>query len=439
MRKIFLAVFLALASAGAMTLPAATPASAQSAVSVSLFYRQLAPHGRWFRHPRWGWAWFPIGVPADWRPYSRGSWQWTDENGWYWVSDEPFGWAVYHYGRWAYDGEYGWIWIPGGTWGPAWVSFRYSDDYIGWAPLPPETLDAPYGWDAVYVDLDADYYVPRWFFVERRYFLDRGVYAHRLDGRRNRDFIRVTATATKYERGRHGVFNRSIDRGRLEAALGRKIGSARINVVGDPRHVGPDRSGLKVNVFRPDVRVSRDLAPPPGLRAKAGDRPRVTIQRDAVTPSDRRAGIRRDAGPAPKQPAALEPSQRGRRLTQPMPGTAAPDKRSRVEHTRPRGPSAMSPSAGPQKAAPHSLPPRNAPDFVRKSPPHVAPSAPPQYRAHPVPAPKAYSAPPRAVPAAPPRAQPPAPKAAPPPPKAPSQKSAPGKPASGQQDDKKSR
>ena len=23
-------------------------------------------------------------------------------------------------------------------WGPAWVAWRSSDDYIGWAPLPPE-------------------------------------------------------------------------------------------------------------------------------------------------------------------------------------------------------------------------------------------------------------------------------------------------------------
>jgi hypothetical protein len=32
----------------------------------------------------------------------------------------------------------GWVWVPGSEWAPAWVSWRESDDYIGWAPLPPE-------------------------------------------------------------------------------------------------------------------------------------------------------------------------------------------------------------------------------------------------------------------------------------------------------------
>jgi hypothetical protein len=32
----------------------------------------------------------------------------------------------------------GWVWVPDYEWGPAWVSWRSNDDYIGWAPLPPE-------------------------------------------------------------------------------------------------------------------------------------------------------------------------------------------------------------------------------------------------------------------------------------------------------------
>jgi hypothetical protein len=30
------------------------------------------------------------------------------------------------------------VWVPGYTWAPAWVSWRSNDDYVGWAPLPPE-------------------------------------------------------------------------------------------------------------------------------------------------------------------------------------------------------------------------------------------------------------------------------------------------------------
>ena len=32
------------------------------------------------------------------------------------------------------------MWVPGDDWAPAWVSWRQNDDYLGWAPLPPETL-----------------------------------------------------------------------------------------------------------------------------------------------------------------------------------------------------------------------------------------------------------------------------------------------------------
>jgi hypothetical protein len=323
MRKLLVALVVALAAAGAMiSPPAVTPASAQAAVSISLFYRELAPHGRWFQHPRWGWAWFPTNVGADWRPYSRGQWVWTDENGWYWESEEAFGWAVYHYGRWSYDEEYGWIWIPGRVWGPAWVAFRDSDEYVGWAPLPPETLDSSYDWAPSYTELDASYYQPRWLFIQRRHFLSRRVYTFAAPVQRNVVIFRDTRNVTRYERGRRGVFNRSFEPRRLEAALGRRIAPVRINVVNDPRRVGPDRRGMRVNVFRPDVRVSRDAAPPAEARARAQDRPRVRIQREAVAPSERRER----AAPPTAAPGARLPGE--------APRTVQPDDRRDLRRGR---------------------------------------------------------------------------------------------------------
>jgi hypothetical protein len=322
MRKLFVALSLALATAGFLTLgPATPPASAQAAVSVSLFYNELAPHGRWFRHPRWGWAWFPVAVGADWRPYSHGRWVWTEEHGWYWESEEVFGWATYHYGRWAYDEQYGWIWIPGGTWGPAWVAFRYSDDHVGWAPLPPETLDTSYDWDPGYTELSASYYQPRWVFIPRRHFLAHRVYAYAVPPARNYIFIRSTVNVTRYERGRRGIVNRSIEPRRLEAALGRRITPVRLNLVSEPRRVGPDRRGTSINVFRADVRVNRDLAPPEAARARPQDRPRYAIRRDTVAPSERR-----DRGAAPEPtpgPGIVTP--RPPTPGTPAPGTRAPD------------------------------------------------------------------------------------------------------------------
>jgi hypothetical protein len=95
----------------------------------------LSAHGDWQVSPRYGEVWRPR-VAIGWRPYYYGSWLWTDE-GWYWDSDEPFAWAVYHYGRWVYDPAWGWVWLPGYQWAPAWVTWRFGVDAVGWAPLGP--------------------------------------------------------------------------------------------------------------------------------------------------------------------------------------------------------------------------------------------------------------------------------------------------------------
>ena len=60
--------------------------------------------------------------------------------GWYWMSDYSWGWAPFHYGRWFHHARFGWCWMPDTVWGPSWVTWRYSDDYCGWAPLPPGAI-----------------------------------------------------------------------------------------------------------------------------------------------------------------------------------------------------------------------------------------------------------------------------------------------------------
>jgi Family of unknown function (DUF6600) len=96
----------------------------------------LSNLGVWVEVPRYGRAWKPCDLPSGWRPYFHGSWTWT-ERGWFWVSQEPWGWLTYHYGRWLFDGAQGWVWVPGKVWAPAWVTWRWNDEVIGWAPLEP--------------------------------------------------------------------------------------------------------------------------------------------------------------------------------------------------------------------------------------------------------------------------------------------------------------
>src|SRR6187200_1725096 len=137
-----------------------TTAQAQYVVAAE-FREALSPYGRWANHSRWGEVWIVDRVPADWRPYTHGRWVYTDEWGWYWdvaAEEADWGWVTYHYGRWVYDGELGWMWVPGEDWGPAWVDWRYGDDYVGWAPLPPDDLLVAYRDDPIY-----------WSFVQPRY------------------------------------------------------------------------------------------------------------------------------------------------------------------------------------------------------------------------------------------------------------------------------
>ncbi|MBV9645098.1 MAG: hypothetical protein JO334_16170, partial [Verrucomicrobia bacterium] len=112
-------------------------ASEPNNADYNIFYTKLSSdEGDWVDAGNYGYCFRPR-VAKDWRPYRDGHWVWTDR-GWYWESNERFAWATYHYGRWVNFGGTGWCWVPGSRWAPAWVSWRQSDQDVGWAPLPPE-------------------------------------------------------------------------------------------------------------------------------------------------------------------------------------------------------------------------------------------------------------------------------------------------------------
>jgi hypothetical protein len=119
------------------------------------FRTALEPYGTWHHNRRFGDVWVPADVSSEWRPYTAGHWVYTDDYGWYWVADDEeadWGWITYHYGRWVRDAGEGWVWIPNDVWGPAWVDWRYGDQYVGWAPAPPDQYaaeDDPAYWSFV--------------------------------------------------------------------------------------------------------------------------------------------------------------------------------------------------------------------------------------------------------------------------------------------------
>src|SRR5262249_37280930 len=151
------------------------------------FYNALAPYGNWVDVGGYGRCWQPTVVVANpgWQPYyDCGRWIYTD-CGWYWVSDYSWGWAPFHYGRWFHHNHLGWCWMPDTVWGASWVCWRYTDNYCGWAPLPPGAyftvgVGLTYHGHHVSHSDDCGLRPSHYRFVAWNHFNDRDFHHHRL-------------------------------------------------------------------------------------------------------------------------------------------------------------------------------------------------------------------------------------------------------------------
>jgi hypothetical protein len=229
-----------------LTVLALRPVMAEATFNSELQVRfdvELGAQGQWIEGHSYGRVWRPAYVATGWRPYYHGHWEWIDE-GWYWVSDEPWAWATYHYGRWAYDSFYGWVWVPGYQWAPAWVSWRWSGDVVGWAPLYPGfsvTVSAGY---PVYYD--------HWTFVPCNRFVGISVHTVAYPVSYGNTYYHSTSVA---HRPRHSISSAQAwggpARPHVENRIGRPIRAAQVVPVAAPPRAGSHAPG-QVPVYRPD-------------------------------------------------------------------------------------------------------------------------------------------------------------------------------------------
>lgn len=228
-------------------------------ISFGVFYNELSPYGEWIPCGAGVYGWRPIGVHVGWRPYTVGRWCWTSD-GWYWLSDEPWGWATFHYGRWHYDDYYGWIWIPGYDWAPAWVEWRYGGGYIGWAPLSPYAVFSV-SWGIHY---RTRWYTPVtwWNFVDCRYVGSANVRRYVYRNEYNPRYIGNTrgGGSVRYDGGR--IRTRGPEREYVEREGRTRIVQVGIRDIGERRgeRLRSEGGREEIEVYRPRIEARSDDA-----------------------------------------------------------------------------------------------------------------------------------------------------------------------------------
>ncbi len=296
-------------------LGASAPARAEVSwsVSFSTFHDRLAPYGTWVTVGNYGRCWRPARVAVGWQPYLDGEWVYTDY-GWTWVSYDPWGDIACHYGSWAWEPGYGWVWVPGYVWGPAWVTWCFDDDFIGWAPLSPAFVFTTSGYfGAAFVDPPS-----RYVFVPTRSFVGINASTVRVPGTRNATLLRSGTTMTRFSVSRNFVHSSGPDPKRIERATGRPIRTASFTKA----RLHPSR----IDAAGP-IRGSR-LALTSRTNLRAGVQPKTTARtRPAGTALRSRS---RSAAPRPRhgQAAATEPRSQTHAV-----GRQAPSQRVRAGET----------------------------------------------------------------------------------------------------------
>ena len=314
----------------------AQPAAAQVHVSISIggFYDQLSPYGEWV-DCSYGDCWIPYDVDARWQPYSNGEWIYT-EYGWTWVSYDPWGEDPYHYGTWTYIDRYGWAWVPGTVWAPAWVTWSYSDNYVGWAPLPPNYQFGYSGYSGRPIVLSPTRYV----FVPTNRFIGSNVQTVRVAPQQTATIFRQTTPITRFGVTGGIVRNTALPIDRIQRATRSRIQTRTIRTAPRPISGWTRDSRRQVSIIAPAQEVRRAIASRPQRAPREGgrmNRRTDTRQQPQAAPQVRRQ---------PVAPPQAQPAYRER-------GRGRPEARQQ---------------AAPREAQPQAAPPQVAQPQVQPNP-----------------------------------------------------------------------
>jgi hypothetical protein len=315
--------------------------SQQVSVNFGIFYNELSPYGQWVDYPGYGYVWIPSNGP-DFAPYSSdGHWILTDY-GWTWVSDYPWGWAPFHYGRWDYDDYYGWFWVPDNEWGPAWVSWRRSPGYYGWAPLRPGI--------SISIAFGREYHErnERWIFVSDRDITRPDISRHYVNQTENVTIINNSTVIvnTRRDNKRNATYITGPDRDDVQKVTGTAIRPVAIRENDRP---GQHLSNNELQIYMPQVQRNDENGRKPAPS-------RVVNLKDIKRSSERNAenpipnvnpanNNRQEEQPSrsvtppnkdqPPQPQNIKPSNSRGKEKQPQ-NVSPPNKKRKVQPSQPK-------------------------------------------------------------------------------------------------------
>ena len=263
------------------------PISESNGGNYDLFYSRLSSdEGDWVEAGNYGYCFRPR-VSEDWRPYQDGHWVWTDR-GWYWDSNERFAWATYHYGRWVDISGTGWCWTPGNQWAPAWVSWRQSDEDVGWAPLPPEADASAYpsisSWSDSYYGIGPAAYV----FINYSHWHERSYAQYIEPPQRNVQIINETKNVTNIVTNNNVINNLGPPVQTIATKTNQNIQQVKLAIspVTDPKaNYGQTLQGNQLKVVAPPVTLSSQATHAPPVQNRIAN-PQVEKGWQGVKPQD---------------------------------------------------------------------------------------------------------------------------------------------------------
>jgi hypothetical protein len=222
---------------------------------MSYFYDRLSPYGEWIDLDPYGYVWVPRHMGYRWRPYSDGHWVWTDY-GWTWIADEEWGDIPFHYGRWGWNDEIGWFWVPGTVWGPAWVTWRSNDQYMGWAPFPPGfEFRVGMNFRSLSINIPLNF----WVFIQGPHFQDQNLNPYVLPFERNQTIVNYTSMHNNMYTNNNRIINEGFGLDAVRRITGRTVPTYTLQNAQQP---GRTRIvGQQVRVFRPSIQQNNAAKP----------------------------------------------------------------------------------------------------------------------------------------------------------------------------------